>query len=49
MTSYQTLNPFDGRVLRTVELMSAVAVEQRLAAAQAAFPAWSGLPLAQRG
>lgn len=49
MASYPTLNPFDGRDLRTVELMSAVAVEQRLAAAQAAFPAWSGLPLEQRG
>ncbi|WP_433851122.1 NAD-dependent succinate-semialdehyde dehydrogenase [Stenotrophomonas nitritireducens] len=49
MASYQTLNPFDGRALRTIELMSAVAVEQRLAAAEAAFPAWSGRSLAQRG
>ncbi len=49
MASYQTINPFDGRALRTVELMSAVAVEQRLAAAQAAFPAWSGMALEQRG
>ena len=49
MASYQTINPFDGRALRTVELMSAVAVEQRLAAAEAAFPAWSGMALEQRG
>jgi acyl-CoA reductase-like NAD-dependent aldehyde dehydrogenase len=49
MASSQTLNPFDGRALRTVEPMSAVAVEQRLAAAQAAFPVWSGLALEQRG
>lgn len=49
MASYQTINPFDGRALRTVELMSAVAVEQRLAAAEVAFPAWSGMALEQRG
>ncbi len=49
MASYQTITPFDGRALRTVELMSAVAVEQRLAAAEAAFPAWSGMALEQRG
>ena len=49
MASYQTINPFDGRALRTVELMSAVAVEQRLAAAEAAFPAWSGMALERRG
>ncbi len=49
MASYQTLNPFNGRAERTVELMSAAAVEQRLAAAAAAFPAWAGLDLAQRG
>lgn len=49
MASYQTVNPFNGRVQRTVELMSAAAVEQRLAAAEAAFPQWSALSLEQRG
>lgn len=49
MASYQTINPFDGRAERTVELMSAAAVEQRLAAAESAFPLWSALTLEQRG
>jgi acyl-CoA reductase-like NAD-dependent aldehyde dehydrogenase len=49
MASYQTINPFDGRAERTVEQMSAAAVEQRLAAAESAFPAWSALTLEQRG
>lgn len=49
MASYQTINPFNGRAERTVELMSAAAIEQRLAAAQSAFPAWAGLSLEQRG
>ena len=49
MASYQTINPFNGRVERTVELMNAAAIEQRLAAAESAFPEWSGLSLAQRG
>ncbi len=49
MASYQTINPFNGQAVRTVELMTAAAVEQRLAAAEAAFPAWSGLSLDARG
>ena len=49
MASYQTVNPFNGRAERAVELMTAAAIEQRLAAADAAFPAWSALTLAQRG
>jgi len=49
MASYQTINPFDGRALRTVELLSAAAVEQRLAVAEAAFPRWAGMTLEQRG
>ena len=49
MASQHTLNPFTGHVERVVELMDAVAVEQRLAAAQAAFPAWAALPLDARG
>ncbi len=49
MASYQTINPFDGRVERTVELFGAAAIEQRLAAAEAAFPMWSGMTLEQRG
>lgn len=49
MASYQTVNPFNGRVQRTVELMSTAAIEQRLAAAEAAFPQWSALSLEQRG
>ncbi|MGH8052828.1 MAG: NAD-dependent succinate-semialdehyde dehydrogenase [Stenotrophomonas sp.] len=49
MASYQTINPFNGQAVRTVELMGAAAVEQRLAAAEAAFPAWSALSLDARG
>ncbi len=48
MAAYQILNPFTGRVLRTVELMGTAAIEQRLAAAEAAFPVWSGLALEHR-
>jgi len=48
MAAYQTLNPFTGRALRTVELMGTAATEQRLAAAEAAFPLWSGLVLEHR-
>ncbi len=49
MASYQTVNPFNGQTLRTVELLGSDAVEERLAAAEAAFPAWSALTLEQRG
>jgi len=49
MASYQTLNPYSGQVVRSVELMDAAAVEQRLAAAEAAFPAWSARSLEERG
>ena len=49
MASYQTFNPHDGSVVRTVELMDAAAVEQRLAAAEAAFPAWAARSLQERG
>ncbi len=49
MASYQTFNPFNGEIVRTVELMDSAAIEQRLAAAEAAFPPWSALSLAQRG
>ena len=49
MASYQTINPFNGQAVRTVELMTAAAVEQRLAAAESAFPAWSALSLDARG
>lgn len=49
MASYQTVNPFNGQTLRTVELLDSDAVEKRLAAAEAAFPAWSALTLEQRG
>lgn len=49
MASYQTLNPFNGQAVRTVELLSSDAVEKRLAAAEAAFPEWSALTLEQRG
>jgi acyl-CoA reductase-like NAD-dependent aldehyde dehydrogenase len=49
MASNQTVNPFSGRAEGSVTLMDSVAVEQRLASAEAAFPAWSGLPLDQRG
>ena len=48
MAAYQILNPFTGRVLRTVELMGTAAFEQRLAAAEAAFPAWAGQALEHR-
>src|SRR4051795_13097690 len=49
MASYQTINPFNGETVRTVELMTAAAVEQRLAAAESAFPAWAALSLDARG
>ncbi|WP_269791467.1 NAD-dependent succinate-semialdehyde dehydrogenase [Stenotrophomonas sp. Iso1] len=49
MASYQTINPFNGEAVRTVELMAAAAVEQRLAAAESAFPAWAALSLEARG
>lgn len=49
MASYQTINPFNGQAVRAVELMTAAAVEQRLAAAESAFPAWSALSLEARG
>ena len=49
MASYQTINPFNGQSVRTVELMTATAVEQRLAAAESAFPAWAALSLEARG
>ncbi len=49
MASYQTVNPFNGQTMRTVELAGSDAVEKRLAAAEAAFPAWSALTLEQRG
>lgn len=49
MASYQTINPFNGQAVRTVELMTAAAVEQRLTAAESAFPAWSALSLDARG
>ncbi len=49
MASYQTVNPFNGRVEDTIELMDAAAIEQRLAAAEAAFPAWAQLTLDERG
>ena len=49
MASYQTINPFNGQAVRTVELMTAAAVEQRLAAAESAFPAWAALSLEARG
>jgi len=49
MASYKTINPFNGQAVRTVELMSSAAIEQRLAAAESAFPQWAALSLAQRG
>jgi acyl-CoA reductase-like NAD-dependent aldehyde dehydrogenase len=49
MASYQTVNPFSGQVVGTIALMGAAEIEQRLAAAESVFPAWSSLALAQRG
>ncbi|HEX7989442.1 MAG TPA: aldehyde dehydrogenase family protein, partial [Stenotrophomonas sp.] len=49
MASYQTINPFNGEIVRTVELLTSAAIEQRLAAAESAFPQWSALSLEQRG
>ncbi|MCL7714230.1 NAD-dependent succinate-semialdehyde dehydrogenase [Stenotrophomonas mori] len=49
MASYQISNPFTGQAERTVELMHSADIERRLAAAEAAFPAWSEATLAQRG
>ncbi|WP_305804967.1 NAD-dependent succinate-semialdehyde dehydrogenase [Stenotrophomonas sp. YIM B06876] len=48
MASYQTINPFSGQAVDTVELMTPAAVEQRLAAAEAAFPAWAASSLETR-
>ena len=49
MASYQTINPFNGEIVRTVELLTAAGIEQRLATAETVFPQWSALSLEQRG
>ena len=49
MASYQIVDPFTGHAGRTIALMDAAAIERRLAAAEAAFPAWSALALPERG
>ncbi|MBB5883176.1 NAD-dependent succinate-semialdehyde dehydrogenase [Xanthomonas sp. LMG 8992] len=46
---YDTVNPANGQVEYSLELMDAAAVEQRLAAATRAFPGWAATPLEQRG
>ncbi|HYG05163.1 MAG TPA: NAD-dependent succinate-semialdehyde dehydrogenase [Stenotrophomonas sp.] len=48
MSSYTTINPHTGQSEYSVQLMDGAAVEQRLAAAAAAFPEWSSRPLEQR-
>lgn len=45
----ETTNPANGKVEYRHELMDAVAIEARLAAAVRAFAGWSALPLAERG
>lgn len=45
----ETTNPANGKVEYRHELMDAVAIEARLAAAVGAFAGWSALPLAERG
>lgn len=46
---YDTVNPANGQVEYSLELMDATAVEQRLAGAAQAFPGWAAAPLEQRG
>lgn len=46
---HDTVNPATGKVDYSLELMDAAAVEQRLAAAAQAFPAWAATPLERRG
>lgn len=46
---YDTVNPANGQVEYSLELMDAAAVEKRLAAAAQAFPGWAATPLEQRG
>ncbi|WP_017917212.1 NAD-dependent succinate-semialdehyde dehydrogenase [Xanthomonas sacchari] len=46
---YDTVNPANGQVEYSLELMDAAAVEQRLAGAAQAFPGWAATPLEQRG
>jgi malonate-semialdehyde dehydrogenase (acetylating)/methylmalonate-semialdehyde dehydrogenase len=41
-------SPGDGAVISTVPLSSTAEVDAAVAAAQAAFPAWSGLPIKER-
>jgi len=48
MSSYQTVNPATGQSEYTVQLMDAAAIEQRVAAAAKAFPAWAAQPLDTR-
>ena len=45
----KTINPANGQVEYTLELMDSAAVESILAASASAFPAWSSRPLVERG
>ncbi|MGH8063379.1 MAG: NAD-dependent succinate-semialdehyde dehydrogenase [Pseudoxanthomonas sp.] len=47
--TFQTINPANGKVEYTLELMDGAAIEAILAASKAAFPDWSARPLSGRG
>jgi aldehyde dehydrogenase (NAD+) len=47
--SFEVTNPHDGSVLARVAEARAADVDRAVAAARAAFPAWSGLAAAERG
>jgi len=46
--SQDVFNPATGRVVRQVALASKATVEDAIAAAEAAFPAWRNTPVAKR-
>jgi succinate-semialdehyde dehydrogenase/glutarate-semialdehyde dehydrogenase len=45
----EAVDPADGRPFASVSLLDAAQAGEAIAAAQAAFPAWSALPFAERG
>ena len=46
--TYQSVNPYDGRIVKTFQIMSDVELKAAIAAADACFESWRSTTFAQR-